>query len=117
MAAGMATLDVFEEQQILKRASELAPYFEEGIHTLKGLPHVIDIRNYGLMGAIEFTSIPDYPAKRVDDIFNRCFENGLFVRNSGNNIVLSPPLICEKHHIDRIIDTLTKAITESAKVL
>ena len=171
----------------------MSSYFESSLHALKGLPHVIDIRNYGLMGAIEFTMIPGTPSpgplmytialtyytlfsiyslrhvssliytleykfslpikppsqltlsthpiiyqptfpthpinppsqltlsglptKRATDIFDRCFEKGVFLRAAGGSVVMSPPLICEKEHIDRMINTLAEAIVESSKLL
>ena len=55
---GLATLQVYEEQKLFQKAEAMAPYFESSLHALKGLPNVIDIRNYGLMGAVEFTTIP-----------------------------------------------------------
>jgi len=114
MAAGIATLDVYREQKIFENVDNLAPYFEESLHKLKGLPYVVDIRNCGFMGAVEFEAIPGFPIKRVLDIFNRCFEKGVFVRSTGSVIALSPPLVCEKKHIDQIVDTLRASILESA---
>ena len=117
MAAGIATMDVYREQNLFQRAADLAPYFEDALHSLKGLPHVIDIRNYGLMGAVEVAPIPGVPTKRATDIFDRCFEKGVFLRAAGSTVVLSPPLVMEKHHIDRIVNTLGEAIVESAQAL
>lgn len=114
MAAGIATLEVYQEEKLFERTDEMAPYFEEQLHSLKGLPNVIDIRNYGLMGAVEFAPIPGSPIKRAMDVFDRCFERGTFVRAAGNNLAFSPPLISEKKHIDRLVDTLAKSIKESA---
>jgi beta-alanine--pyruvate transaminase len=117
MAAGIATLDVYRDQNLFQRAEELAPYFEEGIHSLKGLPNVIDIRNCGLMGAVEVQPIPGQPTKRATDVFDRCFEKGLFLRAAGSTVVMSPPLIFERQHVDRLVNTLHDAIVESSKHL
>ena len=117
MAAGLATLEVYEEQGLFENAETLAPYWEAGLHSLKGLPNVIDIRNYGLMGAVEVTPIAGLPAKRALDIFDRCWEKGLFIRVTGSTAAFSPPLICTKAHIDRIVNTLAEAIVESSKEL
>lgn len=114
MAAGLATLEVYKEMKLFERTDELAPYFEEQLHSLKGLPNIIDIRNYGLMGAVEFAPIPGAPVKRAMDIFDRCFEHGMFVRAAGNALAFSPPLISEKKHIDRLVDTLARSVKESA---
>lgn len=117
MAAGIATLEVYEEQQIFQRANELAPYFENGLHSLKGLPNVIDIRNYGLMGAVEIAPIPGHPIKRIMDIYNRAFKKGLFIRTTGSIIACAPPLISEKKDIDFFINTLSETIIESSKYM
>ena len=74
------------------------------MHSLKGLPHVIDIRNIGLIGAIEFDPIPGEPGKRAHARFIEAFNRGLLVRATGDNIALSPPLIIEKREIDQLFD-------------
>jgi beta-alanine--pyruvate transaminase len=105
-AAGLATLDTYEEEGLLTRGSELERYFADGVHSLKGLPHVVDLRNCGLVGAIELEPIPGEPAKRGFQAFLKAFETGLMVRTTGDTIALSPPLIIEKKHIDFLFDTL-----------
>jgi len=117
MAAGLATLEVYEEQKLFANANNLAPYFQEAIHSLKGLPNVVDIRNLGLMGAVELSPVPGEPFKRVIDVFERAFDKGVFVRGSGVNIAISPPLIVNKIQIDQIFNTLGEAIVESAKYM
>ena len=106
-AASIATLEVYKEEGLLTRASELAPYWQEAVHSLKGLPHVIDIRNIGLIGAIEFDPIPGEPGKRAHTRFVEAFNRGLLVRATGDIIALSPPLIIEKKEIDQLIDILS----------
>jgi beta-alanine--pyruvate transaminase len=103
-AAAIATLEVYKEEGLLTRASELAPYWEDAVHTLKGLPHVIDIRNIGLIGAVEFEPIPDDPGRRAHTRFVEAFNRGLLVRATGDIIALSPPLIIEKKEIDQLFD-------------
>ena len=105
-AASIATLEVYEEEGLLTRAAELAPYWQDALHSLKGLPHVIDIRNIGLIGAIEFDPIPDAPSQRAHARFVEAFNRGLLVRATGDTIALSPPLIIEKKEIDQLIDIL-----------
>jgi beta-alanine--pyruvate transaminase len=109
-AASIGTLDTFAEEGLLTRAAELAPYWEERVHTLKCLPHVIDIRNIGLIGAIEFEPDPAQPGKRAFDRFVRAFEQGLLVRQTGDIIALSPPLIISKNEIDQMFDILSKVL-------
>jgi beta-alanine--pyruvate transaminase len=112
-AAAIGTLDTYEEEGLLTRAAELAPYWEERLHALRGLPYVIDIRNIGLIGAIEFEPDPAQPAKRAFDRFVKAFEAGLFVRQTGDIIALSPPLIVTKDEIDQLFDTLAAVLKSS----
>lgn len=113
MAAGIASLEVFEEQQLFQRANDLSPYFQECLHSgIKGLPNVIDTRSIGMMGAVEFA--PSAGHKRPFDVYDRCFEKGVFARAAGPQVVLSPSLVSTKQDIDRIIDTLRESIKESA---
>ena len=105
-AAGIASLKTYKEEGLFENAAALAPYWEAALHSLKGLPHVIDIRNLGLVGAVELEPIPGEPAKRA---FNAClaaYERGLLTRVTGDIIALSPPLIAEKSHVDEIVGTL-----------
>ena len=111
-AAALATLDIYEQEGLFQRAHELSGYWEEAVHSLKGLPHVIDIRNIGLVAGIELAAIPGKPGARGFDCFLRCYEKGLLTRNTGDIIALSPPLIIEKHQIDQIIEMLTDILKE-----
>jgi beta-alanine--pyruvate transaminase len=106
-AAALATLETYKDEGLLTRGAELAPYFEEALHSLKGLPHVIDIRNIGLVGAIELEPIAGQPTKRAFSAFLKAFETGLLIRTTGDIIALSPPLIVEKSHINQIVGTLS----------
>jgi beta-alanine--pyruvate transaminase len=112
-AAVLGTLDTYQEEGLLTRASTIAAYWEERLHALKGLPHVIDIRNIGLIGAVEFAPIPDAPAKRAYDRFVKCFERGLLVRQTGDIIALSPPLIIQESEIDHLFDVFTEVLKEA----
>jgi beta-alanine--pyruvate transaminase len=109
-AAGLATLDTYKEEGLFERTKELAPYWEQAVHSLKGLPHVIDIRNTGLIGAIEMESIPGKVTARAFDAFLKCFEKGLLIRTTGDTIALSPPLIISKSQIDEVFTTLSGVI-------
>jgi beta-alanine--pyruvate transaminase len=110
-AAGLGTLDTYAEEGLLTRASgEIGEYFANAIHSLREEPHVIDVRNFGLVGGIELQPIADAPTKRAFGIFLDCWQQGLMVRTTGDIVALSPPLIIEKPHIDRIVDTLRTAL-------
>ena len=109
-AAGIATLDVYQEEGLFDQAKELEPVFEEALHSLKGLNQIIDIRNIGLMGAVHFGS-GDRPATEfAANVFQHCYENDVLVRYSGEFLVLSPSLVATKEHIHQITDALRKAI-------
>lgn len=105
-AAGLATLETYREEGLFERAAELAPYWEDALHSLKGTRHVIDVRNMGLIGAIELEPIAGEPTKRAFQAFLDAYERGVLVRTTGDIIAMSPPLIIEKSHIDQLIGTL-----------
>ncbi len=114
-AAAIATLDIYREENLFEKAIALGQYWEDAIHALKELPNVIDIRNFGLIGAIEMASRPGAVGARAYDVFTRCFfEKDLLIRVTGDVIALSPPLILEKSHIDQIFGRIAEAIRETA---
>ncbi|OWK26120.1 hypothetical protein AJ87_48610 [Rhizobium yanglingense] len=113
-AAGLATLEIYEEEGLLTRAAELADYWQDALHSLKGLPHVVDIRNLGLVGAVELASRQGAPGTRAYDVFVECFRKGLLIRVTADIIALSPPLIIEKSEIDTIVSTLGDALKHAA---
>ncbi len=103
-AAALGTLDTYKEEGLLTRGEELGPYWEDALHSLKGEPHVIDIRNIGLIGAIELAPIAGEPTKRAFSAFLKAFERGALIRTTGDIIALSPPLIITKGQINELID-------------
>ncbi len=105
-ACGIATLETYKEEGLFDRARELEGYWQEAIHSLKGLPHVIDIRNMGLIGAVELEGIPGEPTKRAFTAFLKAYEKGILIRTTGEIIAMSPPLIISKAQIDELIGTL-----------
>ncbi len=109
-AAGMATLDIYEREGLLTRVKEIEKHFEDALHSLKGKPHIIDIRNIGLMGAIELKPREDGPGKRGYDLLVDCFNSGLLIRVSGDIVAISPPLIIEPAQIDEIVEKLGAAL-------
>ncbi len=109
-AAGLAALDVYSEEGLFARAAALGPKWEGAIHALKGLPNVIDIRNIGLMGAVELAPRDGAPGARAFDVYLECFANGLMVRQTGDIIALSPPLIVTEAQIDELFIMLGAAI-------
>jgi beta-alanine--pyruvate transaminase len=109
-AAGLATLDLYQSEALFERAASLAPCWENALHSLRGLPHVVDIRNLGLVGGIELEPRPGAPGPRGFDEFHDSFNHNVLTRDTGEIIALSPPLIIEKHQIDELVGTLSDAI-------
>jgi len=113
-AAGLATLDTYADGDLLTRAARMQDEFAKALHSLRDEPNVIDVRNIGLVGGIELKPLDGQPAKRAFNIFLDCWDKGLLIRTTGDTIALSPPLIIESSHIERIIDTLRGALRRAA---
>jgi beta-alanine--pyruvate transaminase len=109
-AAGLATLAIYAREGLLTRARQMAPAFENAVHSLRDEPHVIDVRNYGLVAGIELEPIAGSPGKRAFDVYLKCFERGLLIRTTGDIIALSPALIVEQKHVDELIGILSEAL-------
>jgi len=110
-AAGLATLGVYRDEGLFERAASLAPYWEDAVHSLRGKPHVVDIRNLGLVAGIELASRPGKPGARAFEVFTRCFyDENVLIRTTGDIIAISPPLIVEKEQIDEIIGAIGKML-------
>jgi len=105
-AAGLATLEVYRQENLFRRTAELAPVWEDAVHSLKGLPHVIDIRNLGLVAGIELEARPGKVGARGYDALVEAFRSGLLIRVTGDIIALSPPLIIERAQIEQMVDLL-----------
>jgi beta-alanine--pyruvate transaminase len=108
-AAGIATLDTYEEEGLFKR-NDVASYFEDAIHSLKGRPHVIDCRNLGLIGAVELAARPGAAGARAYEVFEKCWDKGVFVRPVGDSLAFCPPLIVEPKHLDQLFGTLAEVL-------
>lgn len=114
-AAAIATLEVYQEEQLFERAAQIAPYFEAAAHQLRDLPHVRDIRNLGLVCGIELSPQAGKTTTRAFDIFEKCFwEKDLLIRTTGDIIALSPPLIINHAQIEQLFSKLAEAIRENA---
>jgi beta-alanine--pyruvate transaminase len=109
-AAGLATLETYKEEGLLTRGAELAKVWEDALHSLKGEPHVIDVRNIGLVGAVELEPIAGQPTKRAFSAFLHAFENGYLIRTTGDIIAMSPPLIITESQIGELIDGVRSAL-------
>jgi beta-alanine--pyruvate transaminase len=109
-AAGLAALSIYEREGLFQRVKDIAPYWQDAVHSLKGLPGVIDIRNYGLVAAIEYEPIAGSPGARGFQTFLKSYDAGILVRAAGDVTCMSPPLIIEKSQIDELVGTLGKVI-------
>ncbi len=109
-AAIMATLDIYEREDLFARAASMSGRFEDAAHALAGKRHVQDVRNLGLVAGIELEPRPDAPGARAAEAFQKCFDEGLMVRYTGDTLAVSPPLIIEESQIDQIFDTISNVL-------
>lgn len=115
VAAGLATIALYEDEGLCERGEELSEHFADTLHQLKGLPHVADIRTIGFMGAVELEPIAGKPGQRALDFLAECFHNeDIMVRVAGDTIALSPPLIMQKEHLDQIGETFARVLKKLA---
>lgn len=112
-AAGIATLDLLIKEGMIDRVKSLAPYFEQAVHSLRGVKHVTDIRNYGLAAGLTIDALSGEPARRTYEIAMKCLDKGFYVRYGGDTIQLAPPFIIEKSEIDSLINALGDALRET----
>ena len=113
-AAGLAAIEVFEQDHMVERVKTLAPAFEDLIHGLRGLRHVADIRNFGLAGAVQIESAPAEPARRPWEISMKCWRAGYYVRYGGDTLQFGPPFIAERRDLENLFDVVADAITSLA---
>jgi beta-alanine--pyruvate transaminase len=109
-AAGLATLEIYRREGLLTRAAELAPAWEAAVHSLRDCPNVIDIRNLGLMAAVELSPRPDAPGARGYETLVRTLEAGALIRTTGDTIAMSPPLIVSVEEIERLVAILRSVL-------
>ena len=114
VAAGLAVQDIFEKEDIFNRAKELSPYFQEGLFSLKDIDVVENIRGYGMMGGIDI-KMDGRPGKAGLATFKHCYEAGVNFKATGDALIIAPMFICEKKHIDEIIEKLRTGITNYSK--
>jgi beta-alanine--pyruvate transaminase len=112
-AAGLATLDTYEEEGLFERSDALSVRFADALHSLKGLPHVVDCRSLGLIGAVELASRPGEPGARGYEVFEKCWERGVFVRPVGDALAFCPPLIAQDTHLDEMFGAVEDILRSS----
>ncbi|MCH7344807.1 aspartate aminotransferase family protein [Pelomonas sp. CA6] len=113
-AAALGTLDAYAEGALLTRGRVLEPVLEQALHGLRELPHVQDIRNLGLVGAIELAPRPGEPGRRGYEVFCAAWDAGLLLRVTGDTLALSPPLIVEPAQIEQITAILAAILRRLA---
>ena len=113
-AAGLAALDILEQEKLPERVAQMAPYFENALHQLKGYAHVSDIRNFGFAGALQLRAYEGEPARRPFEIAQRMWEKGFYVRYGGDTIQLGLPFVIEKDQIDSLVSALGESLVELA---
>jgi len=110
-AAGIATLQLYKDEDLFARAARMSAPFENALHALKGTRHVIDIRNHGLVGAVELAPRAGSPGARTFEAYLKCYEKGVLVRQTGDIIAIAPALVIEQSHIDQIVSTLREVLS------
>ena len=114
-AAALATLELMEQEDLFARAGQQGRVLGDALHsTLKGLPGVAGIRSLGLAGAVELAPDASAPGKKAFEIFRSCFEQGVWIRPAGDNLVVCPPYIVTDAHIEQIVSTMAQAIRQHA---
>lgn len=109
-AAAIATLELHRAEDLPGRSLAMEPYFEDAAHSMRDAPGVIDVRNIGLVAGIELAPRPGKPGARAMEVFRTCFDQGVLTRVTGDIVALSPPLIVERPHVDRLFGTLADAL-------
>lgn len=112
-AAALAALDILEQEKLPQRVARMAPYFEDALHQLKGMPYVSDIRNYGFAGALQLEPYPGEPARRPFEIALRMWEKGFYVRYSGDVISVAPAFVMHNAQIDSLLGALRETLLEN----
>jgi beta-alanine--pyruvate transaminase len=109
-AAGLAAIDVYESEGLFARARELEPLLEDAIHSLRGEPNILDIRNFGMAAAIELAPRAGAPGVRAMEIFHKCYDNGVMIRHGGDVLAIGPPLTASEDQLGVIVETMRDAI-------
>lgn len=113
-AAALAAIDILRNDHLPERAAQLAPLFEEGLHALKGSAHVVDIRNFGLAGALQLEAHPGEPARRPAEVAQRMWEKGFYVRYGGDTVQMGPPFVSEPAELESLFSALADTLVELA---
>jgi len=113
-AAGLAALDVLEQDNVIQRVQNIAPFFEESLHSLANCPNVVDIRNYGLAGGITLTPYPGEPLRRPYEVAMDMWQKGFYVRYGGDTIQLGLPFVVSQEEITSLVNALGDSLVSNA---
>ena len=113
-AAGLASLETLENENMIARVAELAPYFEESLHSLANSPNVVDIRNFGLAGGITLAAYEGEPLKRPFEIAMDMWQKGFYVRYGGDTIQLGLPFVTTREEVSSLISALGESLSANA---
>ena len=113
-AVALATLDLLVKENMVEKVKALAPHFEKAVHSLKGVKHITDIRNFGLAAGLTIDALPGEPARRPYEIAMAMLQKGFYVRYGGDTIQLAPPFITTPQQIDSLINALGETINQTA---
>jgi beta-alanine--pyruvate transaminase len=111
-AAALAMLDIFDKERLIDRARQMSPYFIEAVHSLSDLPCVIDIRSVGMLAAVELHA-QGTPGSRGHEVQKRLYDRGLHLKATGDSLILAPPLVAERSHIDEIAGKLRSVLSDA----
>ncbi len=111
-AAGLATLDIFDKERLIDRARDMSPYFIDAVHSLADLNAVLDVRSVGMLAAVELHP-RGAPGSLGHEVQKRLYDSGLHLKNTGESLILAPPLVAERHHIDEIVAKLRSVLSEA----
>jgi len=114
VAAALAVQDIFEKENIFNKVKAMSPYFLDGLFSLKDLSAVDNIRGYGMMGGVDI-KLKEKPGRAGFECFKACYDAGINFKATGDCLIIAPQFICEKKHIDEIIEKLRTGILNYMK--
>ncbi len=104
-------IDIFAKERLIERARAMSPYFADAVHSLSDLPCVVDIRSFGMLAAVELHP-QGAPGSRGHEIQKRLYDSGVHMKSTGESLILAPPLVAERKHIDEIVGRLRTVLSE-----
>ncbi|MDG1923941.1 MAG: aspartate aminotransferase family protein [Pseudomonadales bacterium] len=113
-AAGLAALQILEDESMIERVQAIAPVFEKSIHELGNAPRVVDIRNYGLAGGLTLAPYEGEPLRRPFEVAMSMWKKGFYVRYGGDTIQLGLPFVVKEQEVTTLMSALGDSLSECA---